>query len=124
MQLNLIYNHHAKCEKLALTNLTFADDILLFCRGDQGYVDLMMGAFKKFTSYTGIIVNIRKCIIFFGSVDHDTRERITEFSRFIAGHLCVKYLGGSSYKQKTYHSAQFALIDRIIGRIRHWSTSC
>ncbi|CAK8535453.1 unnamed protein product [Lathyrus sativus] len=33
MQRDPNFNYHAKCEKLKITNLTFADDILLLCRG-------------------------------------------------------------------------------------------
>ena len=33
MQQNPDFNHHSKCEKIGLTNLTFADDVLLFYRG-------------------------------------------------------------------------------------------
>lgn len=35
MQTNPNFNHHAKCEKLNLTNLIFVDDLLLFFRGDM-----------------------------------------------------------------------------------------
>ncbi|CAK8568554.1 unnamed protein product [Lathyrus sativus] len=35
MQRDPNFNYHAKCEKLKITNLTFADDVLLFCRGDD-----------------------------------------------------------------------------------------
>ena len=47
MQKNPNFNHHAKCEKLSITNLAFADDLLLFSRGDPISVDLMVKAFKN-----------------------------------------------------------------------------
>ncbi|CAI8588215.1 unnamed protein product [Vicia faba] len=33
MQENMDFNHHAKCEKLKVTHLAFADDLLMFSRG-------------------------------------------------------------------------------------------
>lgn len=51
------FNHHAKCEKLSLTTLTFVDDVLLFTRGDQELVEMMLDAFKKLYEFTGLIVN-------------------------------------------------------------------
>lgn len=60
MQLNLNFNHHAKCEKMSLTNLIFADDVLLFCRGDVVSVHMMQEAFNTFTSSIGLIANLSK----------------------------------------------------------------
>ncbi|GAU21086.1 hypothetical protein TSUD_10030 [Trifolium subterraneum] len=54
MQKNQNFNFHAKCEKIGLTNLCFADDLLLFARGDEGSVTLMMEAFDKFSKSTGL----------------------------------------------------------------------
>lgn len=42
MQLDHNFNHHARCEKISITNLSFVDDVLLFCRGDIKYVKMMM----------------------------------------------------------------------------------
>src|ERR1044072_288542 len=45
MQQNSIFNYHAKCESTGLTNLSFADDILLLCRGDYCSVDMLITVF-------------------------------------------------------------------------------
>ncbi|XP_050918656.1 uncharacterized protein LOC127136103 [Lathyrus oleraceus] len=47
MQRNYGFNHQCKCEKLFIINLTFADDVLMFSRGDQKLVELMLEAFNK-----------------------------------------------------------------------------
>lgn len=41
MQKNPDFNHHTRCERLQLTHLTFADDLLLFSRGDQGSMEIL-----------------------------------------------------------------------------------
>ncbi|XP_058782964.1 uncharacterized protein LOC131657602 [Vicia villosa] len=53
MQENPNFNHHSKCERLQITNLTFADDFLLFARGDQGSVELMQQTLHIFLDSTG-----------------------------------------------------------------------
>lgn len=65
MQLDPNFNHHTRCEKLSFTNLQFADDVLLLCRGDPISVEVMMEAFKKFTDTTGLKVNSAKCRMYF-----------------------------------------------------------
>lgn len=115
------FNHHAKCEKLGLTNLTFAVDILLFCRGDKTFVDLMLVVFNNFSNFTGLIINPRKCKAFFGSVDLDTRESIQAATGFEIGYLPVRYLSIplSSKKLNIHH--YLPLIDKITRRVHHWS---
>ncbi|XP_050875201.1 uncharacterized protein LOC127078819 [Lathyrus oleraceus] len=56
MQKDHNFNYHAKCEKLSLTNLTFADDVLLFSIGDQKSVEMLLDAFNMFFESTGLIV--------------------------------------------------------------------
>ncbi|XP_050919463.1 uncharacterized protein LOC127137006 [Lathyrus oleraceus] len=54
------FNFHSKCEKLKIINLSFADDLLLFSRGDTKSVDLMMENFDEFSKATCLVVNPHK----------------------------------------------------------------
>ncbi|PNX58470.1 ribonuclease H [Trifolium pratense] len=83
----LLFLFHAKCEKLGLTNLCFADDLLLFARGDKVSVAIMMEAFDKFSKSTGLKVNPTKCCIFFGGVDQSTKDDIKRLTHFEEGKL-------------------------------------
>lgn len=121
LQKNPNFNHHAKCEKLGLTNLTFADDILLFCRGDKTSVDLMLAVFNNFSDSTGLIINPRKCKVFFGSVDQNTRESIQNATGFEIGYLAVRYLGIPLSSKKLNLQHYLPLIDKITRRIHHWT---
>ncbi|CAK8572900.1 unnamed protein product [Lathyrus sativus] len=87
------FNHHAKCEKLALTHPTFVDDVLLFSRGDQKSMEMINGAFKKFYESTWLIVNPSKCKIYYGGVDNTTKEALLNVIGFEEGQLPVRYLG-------------------------------
>jgi hypothetical protein len=85
MQKNHNFNFHAKCEKLNLTNLCFADDLLLFSRGDKESVAIMMETFEKFSKTTGLKVNPAKCCIFFSGVDQNIRDGIKGITHFEEG---------------------------------------
>ena len=82
MQKNPDFNHHAKCERLSITNLAFADDVLLFARGDCGSIKLIMDSLDLFAKSTGLTMNPRKCKVFFGGVDANTRDMITTMTTF------------------------------------------
>ncbi|XP_058739137.1 uncharacterized protein LOC131611028 [Vicia villosa] len=122
MQKTRGFSHHAKCRNLALTNLAFADDILLFCRGDVISINLLMKAFNKFSDSTGLIFNPRKCKVFFGSVDDDSKKIIRCATGFEEGRFLVKYLGVPLSSKRLGIIHYLPLIDKITARIRHWSS--
>ncbi|GAU28950.1 hypothetical protein TSUD_59630 [Trifolium subterraneum] len=122
LQKNHNFNFHAKCEKLSLTNLCFADDILLFSRGDAVSVSLMLETFEKFSKSTGLKVNTSKCCIFFGGVDQCTQDDIKRITRFEEGKLPFRYLGIPMTSKKLAIHHYMGLIDKIVGRITHWSS--
>ncbi|XP_058757557.1 uncharacterized protein LOC131630833 [Vicia villosa] len=54
------FNFHPKCEKLKIINLCFADDILMFVRGDLESVKLIMDKVRGFSASTGLQISIPK----------------------------------------------------------------
>ncbi|PNX94562.1 ribonuclease H [Trifolium pratense] len=122
MQKNHNFNFHAKCEKLDLTNLCFADDLLLFASGDKGSVTIMMDTFDKFSNSTDLRVNPSKCCIFFGGVDQSTKNDIKKITHFDEGTLPFRYLGILMTSKKLSIHNYMGLIVRIVGRITHRSS--
>ncbi|CAI8607234.1 unnamed protein product [Vicia faba] len=58
---NTNFNFHSKCEKIKIIDFCFADDLLLFTRGDSVSVYLALSALRDFTDSTGLEVNPSKC---------------------------------------------------------------
>ncbi|XP_058742458.1 uncharacterized protein LOC131614945 [Vicia villosa] len=92
MQKDGDFNYHPKCDKLIIINLYFADDILLFSRGDNILAEMMM-AYKKFSKAKGLVVNPQKCRLYYACIDVLTQRDILEASGFQEGQLPFKYLG-------------------------------
>lgn len=67
---------------MALTNLTFADDVLLFCRGDLKSVEMMLETVQNLFISTSMVVNRSKCKIYFGGIDNDTKKMLKEVTTF------------------------------------------
>lgn len=70
------FNLYAKYEKIGLTNLCFADDLLLFVKGDKISVEIIMYTFGKFSNSIGLKVNPENCCIYFRGVDNLTKKTI------------------------------------------------
>ncbi|XP_058775735.1 uncharacterized protein LOC131650011 [Vicia villosa] len=122
MQKDPDFNHHAKCEKMGITHLTFADDVLMFCRGDVTSVDMMMKVLHTFADTTGLIVNPKKCKVFFGEVDLETRNKIKELNTYEEGLLPFRYLGVPLTIRKLNIKHYLPLIDTILAKVKHWSS--
>ena len=60
------FKYHPKCARLNITHLCFADDLLLFARGDMDSLKALTGVLDKFAKVSGLKVNPQKCEIYFG----------------------------------------------------------
>lgn len=59
---------HPQCSRIKLTHLLFADDLLLFCRGDVGSVAALKKVMDKFSAMSGLEINHRKSAMFIAGV--------------------------------------------------------
>lgn len=115
------FNFHAKCENLRIINLSFADDLLFFSRGDTVSVQLLMNQFANFSRATGLKVNPRKCHIYYGAVSDEVKEHINLITGFSEGTFPFRYLGVPLTSRKIAVADCQPLIDKMVARIRHWS---
>lgn len=111
------------CVLQIITNVCFANDILLFSRGDEGSVGTMMQKFDQFSCATGLKANPAKCKIYFGGTDVQTQKNIGIMINYRIGTLPFKYLGVPlSTRKLTINQCQ-PLIDRMLKKIQHWSAN-
>lgn len=61
------FSFHPRCKKLNLIHVCFADDLLLFARGDSSSVRELFSAFRLFSA-SGLRANVSKSSIYFGGV--------------------------------------------------------
>ncbi|GJW20732.1 RNA-directed DNA polymerase, eukaryota, reverse transcriptase zinc-binding domain protein [Tanacetum coccineum] len=80
-------------QELKLTQLCFAGDLLMLCNGDHISVKVLKDGLMEFSKISGLIPNMQKSTIFFGSVKENEKQRILEVMPFAVGTLPMKYLG-------------------------------
>lgn len=89
LQENHNFNYHPRCERMQITNICFGDDIILFSRGDEMSVQLLMTEFQHFTAATGLQANPTKSEVNFGGVNGQVRQKILEATKRITLLLCT-----------------------------------
>lgn len=80
IKLNTIedFNYHPQCERLKITHLAFADDLMLFSRGDEWSIQVFMDSMKEFGEVTGLKLNVAKSNIYLVGVNEQDNRSIME----------------------------------------------
>lgn len=88
------FQYHASCETQKITHLAFADDLLLFGRGDAYSMRVLATVMEEFSTTSGLNVNRDKSRIFFSNIaGFDKKHHILRVFGYVEGTLPVKYLG-------------------------------
>ncbi|XP_060210459.1 uncharacterized protein LOC132637381 [Lycium barbarum] len=117
---NKAFKFHPKCKKLGITHMCFADDLLLFSRGDSASVQALFHCFQIFSASSGLQANLGKSSISFGSVQVQEQELIKQQLGFSIGELPFKYLGILLTTKKLTFVRWIPLIEKIVAKITSW----
>ncbi|XP_058776509.1 uncharacterized protein LOC131650795 [Vicia villosa] len=85
------FKYHAKCVKLHITNICFADDLILFARGDENSVQIMMQELHNFSDATGLMANPANYKVYCGGMHTSEIHKILQITRCSVGTLPFKY---------------------------------
>ncbi|XP_074303769.1 uncharacterized protein LOC141638261 [Silene latifolia] len=119
-------SYHPKCSKLNLNHLIFADDLMIFVRGDVPSVVAVKDSLVKFASLSGLHANVDKTNIYFGGVPPAFVSEIIHATGFSKGHFPFKYLKESF--SRSSHALSYAgklqLISSVVfGLDNYWGAS-
>ncbi|CAH9090422.1 unnamed protein product, partial [Cuscuta europaea] len=116
------FNFNPKCGSLKISHLAYADDLMLFCRGDTYFVKVLIDALNEFGEVSGLRVNFDKSNIFLGGVrDHDLTA-ILDLVDFKVGAFPVKYLGIPLSPLKLAIAEYAPLLEKISDYLSSWNT--
>ncbi|GFY81203.1 hypothetical protein Acr_01g0010120 [Actinidia rufa] len=115
------FNFHPKCQGLNITHLAFADDLILFSRGDVPSVQLLVDKLDSFGACSGLKINISKSNIFAAGVAREEVDIMKSSTGFSVGRFPFRYLG-LPVAATRLSIAQFnPFVDRIASSIRAWA---
>ncbi|GJZ63709.1 RNA-directed DNA polymerase, eukaryota, reverse transcriptase zinc-binding domain protein [Tanacetum coccineum] len=87
------FKYHFGCQKMKLTHVCFADDLLIFCNRDKGFVSVLKDVIEEFGSVSGLLPNYNKSTIIFKSMKEEDKQEILDCVPFKVEKLSVRYLG-------------------------------
>lgn len=115
------FKYHWKTKDPSITHIIFADDILLFSRGDVDSVNVLLNGVKVFSEISGLKVNPEKSAVFFGNVNQENRESILTATGFAQGNFPVTYLGLPLITSKLNARDCMPLVQKICGKLEDWT---
>ncbi|KAL0445011.1 UNVERIFIED_CONTAM: LINE-1 retrotransposable element O protein [Sesamum latifolium] len=115
------FQYHWKCKELGLLNLCFADDVLLFCKGNVQSVQVIKEALTEFAAMSGLHVNPMKSQIILSRSVQSQRQQILDLIGFQEGSLPIKYLGVPLVSSRLTIADCQPLIQKVDGRLAGWN---
>ncbi|KAL0295091.1 UNVERIFIED_CONTAM: hypothetical protein Scaly_3110300, partial [Sesamum calycinum] len=115
------FQYHWKCKELGLTNLCFADDVLLFCKAQLSSIKVLTDTLTEFATLSGLQVNPAKSQIILSSSVQQERHQILAYLGFQEGSLPIRYLGIPLTSSRLTIADCRPLIDKVDARLAGWN---
>ncbi|XP_039017898.1 uncharacterized protein LOC120149046 [Hibiscus syriacus] len=117
---NGLIRFHPKCKRVSLTHLSFADELLIFCYGDESSILGVVEVLEIFYDLSGLQLNTGKYELFACGVQNDILSRMLAVTGFKLGRLPVRYLGVPLVTRKLAVKDCIPLIDNIRSKLNIW----
>ncbi|KAK3189469.1 hypothetical protein Dsin_029030 [Dipteronia sinensis] len=118
------YKYHWKCDKIKLSRLCFADDLIMLCHGSTPSATILKMSLNYFTSLLGLKANPAKSNISLSSVPNDSRQQPINIFGYNVGSLPIRYLGIPVISSKLSHLDCSPLLVKVSNRISSWMNRC
>ncbi|GJS73131.1 RNA-directed DNA polymerase, eukaryota, reverse transcriptase zinc-binding domain protein [Tanacetum coccineum] len=109
--------------KFKITYLCFADDLIMLSHGDMSSVATLKRALDKFSSISGLYPHLRKCTMFCGSLDDDTKEVICKFFPSRKEKFLVEIFGSSLVTRKLGIETVISLVEKVRQKLMYWGSA-
>ncbi|XP_074276997.1 uncharacterized protein LOC141600652 [Silene latifolia] len=119
---NMPFKFHPLCSPMKLSHLMFADDLLLFCKGDISSIMVLMRSFATFSYASGLQMSQTKTSAYFNGVQNSVKADILQVSGFSEGLPPFRYLGVPITCGRMKKQDCNILVERLVERIRKFGT--
>ena len=113
--------YHPRCQKMDLTHMSFADDILVFTDGNIRSLDSIVEVFEYFAKISGLEISLEKCTFYLAGVSDARRQEMESRYSIQSGKLPVRYLRLPLLTKRMRIADYMPLLDRIKSRISSWT---
>lgn len=122
LQFDHDFNFHPKCQDLNITHLSFADDLMLFCRGDAVSISKLMEKLNDFSAVSGLRINASKSK-FYNAGAGNSAANTLDCPGFSQGSIPFRYLGIplANYNLQFVHYSAF--LNKLLQHVNFWKNA-
>ena len=106
---------------MKISHLCFADDLLIFCKGDMKSISLIKECLNSFRDMSGLSPNSDKSHLFTCGVAESIKGHMLDILGYREGVLPIRYLGVPLISSRLKKSDCSALVERMVTRVRSWT---
>ncbi|KAL2251110.1 UNVERIFIED_CONTAM: hypothetical protein Sindi_2233300 [Sesamum indicum] len=114
--------YHWRCEETRLFQLSFADDLLLFCQADETSIRIFKEGLDDFSSLSGIHTNAAKSQALFSKAAQPFKNTIISILGFQEGPLPVNTLDFHLLPRSSPSMIAHPLLIKIDKRLQGWAS--
>ncbi|KAK3221959.1 hypothetical protein Dsin_008984 [Dipteronia sinensis] len=114
------FKFHWRCDKIKLSHLCFADDLIMLCHGFLSSTRVIKAALDEFSLLSGLYANHAKSNIFTSGVSLTINQQLINLFGYTVGSLPIRYLGIPIISSRLSLHDCFSLMDRVLGRLASW----
>ncbi|GJV65741.1 RNA-directed DNA polymerase, eukaryota, reverse transcriptase zinc-binding domain protein [Tanacetum coccineum] len=112
--------HEKMVQKIEITHLCFADDLLVFCHEDCESVRIIKKSLDEFSGFSGLLPNMQKSTLLFGGLSSAEQQNILNIISFSVGKLPVRYLGVPLITKQISINDFNPLVNKVKAKINDW----
>ena len=87
-----VFSYHPKCKRVGLTHLCFANDLLIFSKGNISSIIGIQNVLRFYYSISGLQLNCSKSEMYSTGISRDMLREMQQLTGFKLGTLPVRYL--------------------------------
>ncbi|KAK3184846.1 hypothetical protein Dsin_032132 [Dipteronia sinensis] len=114
------FKFHWRCDKIKLSHLCFADDLIMLCHGSLSSARVVKAALDEFSLLSGLHANHAKSNNFTSGVSHTINQQLINLFGYTVGSLPIRYLGIPIISSRLRLRDCSPLMDRVAGRLASW----
>lgn len=114
------FNFHPKGKKLRISHLAFADDLMLFAKGDAPSISIIMDCLRDFEDKLGLQTNALKSSIFVAGIEGQEHQCILDISGFPESDMPFRNLGIPLAASKLRIAHYDPLVSNVLDCVKAW----
>uniref|UniRef100_A0A803Q6F2 Reverse transcriptase domain-containing protein n=1 Tax=Cannabis sativa TaxID=3483 RepID=A0A803Q6F2_CANSA len=116
------FRYHSLCKNLKIISLCFADDLMLFCKGNLSSIRVLKEVLDEFSAIFGLAINTNKSQLYFGGVKEEDKQAMLTEMVLLEGIFPLKNLGVPLRPTKWKAKDCGVIIKKIKQRLHTWAT--